>query len=234
MLRMRAYIAVIMLIPALAFADALPSAPYVRVSGHSTLSVVPDMAHIYLTIEKTGKDVASARADVERRAAQVIEAAKKLGIAARDINAMNISVWPEYRWQNNNQMFMGQHVSRRIEVTLRDMPRYADLMGALINAGVTNIGSTTLDRSDMPQLRQRALAKAVDDAYGHALALATAAKVGLGSVYSITENSSFTPRPLMMAATAHPVAMQGAPEYEPGTIDVTADVSIVYLLKPAH
>jgi len=234
MFRIRGYIAVIMLIPALAFADALPSAPYVQVSGHGTLSVVPDMAHIYLTIEKTDKDLASAHADVERRAAQVIEAAKKLGIAARDIKAMNISVWPEYQWQNNNQVFMGQHVSRRIEVTLRDMPRYADLVSALIHAGVTNIGSTTLDRSDMPQLRQQALTQAVDDAHGHALALATAAKVGLGSVYSITENSGFAPRPLMMAATLHPTTMQGAPEYEPGTIDVTADVSIVYLLKPAR
>ena len=148
MLHIRHGIALIMLIPALALAKALPTVPYVQVSGHSTLSVVPDMAHIYLTVEKTDKDLASARADVERRAAQVIEAAKKLGIAARDIKAMNISVWPEYRWQNNNQVFMGQHVSRRIEVTLRDMPRYADLVSALIHAGVTNIGSTTLDRSD--------------------------------------------------------------------------------------
>jgi len=234
MLRIRGYIAVIMLIPALAFADALPSAPYVQVSGHGTLNVVPDMAHISLAVEKTDTDLASARADVERRAAQVIEAAKKLGIAARDITAANISVWPEYRWQNNNQVFMGQHVSRRIEITLRDMPRYADLVGALVNAGVTNIGSTTPDRSDMPQLRQRALAKAVDDAHARAVALATAAGVDLGSVYSITENSGFAPRPLMMAATARPMTMQGAPEYEPGTIDVTADVSIVYLLKHAR
>lgn len=52
MLRIRGYIAVIMLIPTLAFADALPSAPYVQVSGHGTLSVVPDMAHIYFTIDK--------------------------------------------------------------------------------------------------------------------------------------------------------------------------------------
>ncbi|MGH8335455.1 MAG: SIMPL domain-containing protein, partial [Gammaproteobacteria bacterium] len=150
------------LLPLAALANALPSVPYVQVSGHGTLTVVPDMAHVGLTVEKTDKNLTVARADVERRATQVIESAKKLGVPERDINAATISVWPEYQWQNNTQVFVGQHVSRRIEITLHDMTRYADLVSALVKAGVTNIGSTTLDRSDMPALRHQALAKAVE------------------------------------------------------------------------
>ncbi|HVA55289.1 MAG TPA: SIMPL domain-containing protein [Gammaproteobacteria bacterium] len=232
MLHIRHCIALMLLIPVLALADALPAMPYIQVSGHGTLNVVPNMAHISITIEKTDKDLASARADVERRAAQVIEAAKKLGIAERDINATNISVWPEYKWQNNNQIFMGQHVSRRIQITLRALPQYADLVGTLVKAGVNNIGSTTLDRSDMPQLRQQALAKAVDDAHKRALVLAAAAGVNLGAVYSITENSGFNPGPLVMAGRA--ATTSSGTDYEPGSLDVTADVSIVYLLKKAR
>ena len=232
MLYIRHCIALMLLIPALALADALPAMPYMQVSGHGTLSVLPDMAHVSLTIEKTDKDLASARADVERRAAQVIAAAKKLGIPARDIDATNISVWPEYRWQNNNQIFMGQHVDRRIQITLRQLPQYADLVSALIKAGVNNVGSTTLERGDMPQLRQQVLANAVDDAHKRALVLAAAAGVELGSVYSITENPGFSPRPLVMAGRAANTS-NGA-DYEPGSLDVTADVSIVYLLKQAH
>ncbi|MGA9854826.1 MAG: SIMPL domain-containing protein [Gammaproteobacteria bacterium] len=225
-------IALLLLIPTLALADALPAMPYIQVSGHGTLSVVPDMAHISISIEKTDKDLANARADVERRAAQVIDAAKKLGIAARDISAGNISIWPEYRWQGNNQIFMGQHVSRRIQITLCDLPLYADLVSALVKAGVNTVDSTTLDHSGMPQLRQQALAKAVDDAHQRALALAGAAGVDLGAVYSITENSGFSPRPVVMSGRAAPTSE--AADYEPGSIDVTADVSIVYLLKQAR
>ena len=225
-------IALILLIPCLALADALPARPYIQVSGHGTLSVVPDMAHVSITIEKTDKDLAAARADVERRAAQVIEAAKKIGIADHDIDAASISVWPGYRWQNNNQIYMGQHVSRRIQITLRAMPRYTDLVAALIKTGVTNVSSTTLDRSDMPELRQQVLAAAVADAHKRALALAAAAGVELGTVYSITQNSVFNPRPLVMAGRAAPTS--GAADYEPGSIDVTGDVSIVYLLKQAR
>ncbi|MGH8282217.1 MAG: SIMPL domain-containing protein [Gammaproteobacteria bacterium] len=220
------------LLPLAALADALPSVPYVQVSGHGTLTVVPDMVHVALTVGKTDKNLTAARADVERRASQVIESAKKLGIPERDISATTISVWPQYQWQNNTQVFVGEHVSRHIEITLRDITHYADLVSALVKAGVTNISSTTLDRSDMPQLRRQALAKAVDDAHARAAALADAAGVSLGSVYNITENTAFTrPRPVMMAAK---VAPSGGAEYESGTIEVTADVSIVYLLKKAH
>ncbi len=222
----------LILLPSAALADALPSVPYVQVSGHGTLSVVPDMVHVSLTAEKTDKTLTAARADVERRASQVIESAKKLDIPERDINAATISVWPQYQWQDNTQVFVGQQVSRYIEITLHDMTRYADLVSALIKAGVTNIGSTTLDRSDMPALRRQALAKAVDDAHARAAALAAAAGVNLGPVYSITENTGFArPQPMMMAMKMAPATEA---KYEPGTIEVTADVGVVYLLKGAH
>jgi uncharacterized protein len=223
-------LALIFLIPACALADALPAMPYLQVSGHGTLSVVPDMAHVSITIERTDKDLANARTDVERRAGQVIGALKNIGVATRDITAANISVWPEYRWESNKQIFVGQHVSRSIDIIFRDLPKYADLVSALVKAGVNYVANTTLDRSDMPQLRRQALVKAVDDAHARAVALATAAGVKLGSVYSITENSDFAPRPLAMAGRA---ATPGSADYEPGTINVTGDVSIVYLLKPA-
>ncbi|MGH8402940.1 MAG: SIMPL domain-containing protein, partial [Gammaproteobacteria bacterium] len=131
------------------------------------------------------------------------------------------------------QVFVGQHVSRRIEITLHDMTRYADLVSALVKAGVTNIGSTTLDRSDMPALRHQALAKAVEDAHARAAALAAAAGGSLGSVYSITESTGFIrPQPVMMGALR--AASVETATYEPGTIEVTADVSIVYLLQKAR
>jgi uncharacterized protein len=226
-------VAGIMLIPAVAFANALPAKPYIQVSGHGTLSVTPDLARLSATVEKTDKDLAAARTDVEHRVGKVVTAAKQQGIAERDIDALNISVWPEYRWQNGNQIFMGQHVSRRIEITLRDISRYADLVEALVKAGVTNIGNATLDRSDMPKLREQVLAAAMKDAHARALALADAAGVNLGTVYSITENSGFTPRPLMAGVSRSASSSSGV-EYEPGSIEVSADVSIVYLLKEAN
>ena len=218
-------------LPLTALAGALPSAPYVQVGGHGKLTVVPDMARVAVTVAKTGKDLALARRDVETRASAVIAAARRLGIAERDIGAASISIWPEYQWQNNSQVFVGQHVSRRIEITLRNLKHYPDLIGALVKAGVTTF-DTTLDRSDLAALQRQALAKAVEDAHARASALAAAAGASLGRVYSISENSGLVrPQPVVMVAKMAPA---GGAEYEPGTMDVTADVSVVYMLKSGH
>lgn len=227
---MKSLIFALLLLPLAVSADALPSAPYVQVTGHSSLTVIPDMAHITVTVAKTGKNLASVRNDVEHRARAVITTVRKLGVAEHDVNAANISIQPEYRWQNNSQVFTGQHVSRRIEITLRNLKRYADLIGALVKAGVSTF-NTTLDRSDSPALRRQALAKAVDDAHARAVVLTQAAGTGLGAVYSISENDVFhRPQPLMMAAKAAPAGGVNA-EYEPGTMKIDATVNVVYLLK---
>lgn len=221
---------VLSVLPLVVFADALPAAPYVQVSGHGSLTVVPDMAHITVTVAKTDKDLRLVRNDVERRASVVIAAARKLGVAERDINAANISIQPGYRWQNSSRVFTGQHVSRRIEITLRSLKHYAGLIDALVKAGVSTF-STTLDRSDLPGLRRKALVKAMRDAHARAVALTQAAGTGLGAVYSISENDVFhRPQPLMMTAKAAPAGRVNA-EYEPGSMKIDANVNVVYLLK---
>jgi len=219
--------------PAASFADSLPSAPYIQVQGHGSISVVPDMARVSLTVGDTNPDTAVARSVVERRASQVIDAARKLGVPRGDIAAASISIWPEYRWQNDKQVFTGQHVSRSIDITMRNLSQYPELITALVKAGIANLGNATLDRSDMPDLRRQALAQAVEDAHKRAQAVAAAAGVKLGAVYSITENSGFSPRPVIMAASLQS-GKSSTPDYEPGKINVSADVTIVYLLKQAH
>ena len=216
------------LLPLVVFADALPSAPYVQVTGNGAITAVPDIAHVSVTVEKTGENLTAVRAEVEQRSRQVIESAQHLGVAERDISANSLSIWPEYRWQNNTQIFVGQHVSRRIEITLRKLGRYADLGSALVSVGV-NVSNTVLDCSDMPALRRQALAQAVTDAHARALAAAEAASTNLGLVYSISENTGFVRPQLMMQAAR--TANAGDAKYEPGTIEITADVTAVYLLK---
>lgn len=218
------------LLPFAACAGALPATPYVQVAGHGSVTAVPDLARVTVSVAKTDKDLALARNAVEQRAAAVIAAARKLGIAERDINAASISIWPEYQWQNNSQVFAGQHVSRNMVITLRDLSRYADLVAALVKAGIMTF-DTALDRSDLAALRRQALAQAVEDAHARALALARAAQVNLGAVYSITENNGFArPQPMMTEAKMSPA--DGA-QYQPGSMQINADVSVVYLLQHA-
>ena len=221
-------------LPILAFADGLPSSPYIEVSGHGELHVAPDLAYVNLTLEKTSLDAKAARADVESRAAKVIALARELGIAEKDIKAPAVTVYPQYEWHqtpsgDGKQVLVGQHVSRDIGLTLRDLSRYGALVDGLFAAGVTRLDDVVSDRSDRDQLQQQALALAVQQAHTKAEALAAAGGVTLGAVYRISEQEgSRGPRPMMMAALKSSGAQQ--PEFLSGEIEIDADVTAYYLM----
>lgn len=223
-----------LLLPLAAAADGVPASPYIQVNGHGELQVAPDMAYLSLTLEKSDKDVKLARDDVEARAAKVIALARKLGLADADIDAPAVTVMPEYQWlrdspnSSNTRKLVGQHVTRAITLTLRDLGRYGELVDGLFDAGVTDLGNVTLDRSDRRALEQKASALAMQDAQDKAAGLAKSAGVTLGALFSITaQGGSFEPRPMMAAAARAPGP---APEYLNGKIEISADVLVYYLI----
>ena len=230
-------------IPALAVADGLPTAPYIQVSGHGELQLAPDMAYVSLSVEKTALDAKAARDDVEARAAKVIAVARGLKIVDKDIDAPSVTVYPEYTWVTENptmgsggsrrvRKLTGHHVTRVITLTLRDLAHYGELVDGLFDAGVSDLGNVSMDRSDRAAQQQKARALAVEDAHARAAGLAESAGVNLGSVYSITEQGgSFGPRPMRMAALASADAAPAAPEYLDGKIEISADVTVFYSIN---
>lgn len=233
----RLFFILLFLFPFAALADGLPQAPYIQVNGHGEVHVAPDMLAVTLTVEKTGMDATAARADVEARATKVLALARKLGLADKDIKAPAVTVYPQYEWHSGpggdgKQVLVGQHVTRSIMLTLRDIARYAELVNGLFAAGVTRLDGVSPDRSDRDALQRRALADAVTDARAKAEALAGSAGVRVGAVYSINDLSAERgPRPIMMAAMAN--ADRGAvpqAEYLNGEIEIDADVQVYYLI----
>lgn len=225
-----------------ALADGMPGSPYIQVSGHGEMHVVPDMAYVSLTVEKTDADVAAARRDVEARTAKLLAAARAAGIADKDIDAHSVSIAPEYGCESSGlssvsgtcvRKLTGQHVSRSVNLTLRDLARYGELVDGLFKAGVTDLGDVEVDRSDRRALEQKARALAVADAHDKAAGLAQSAGVTLGAVYSVSEQGvGFTPRPMMArmnAMTTNTAAT--APEYLNGKIEISADVTVFYLIN---
>ena len=226
------------LLPVAVLADGLPQAPYIQVSGHGELHVIPDMLIVSLTLEKTGMDATAARADVEARATKALALARKLGLVDKDIKAPAVTVYPQYEWHSGpdgdgKQVLVGQHVTRGITLTLRDTARYGELVDGLFAAGVTRLDGVSPDRSDRDALQRHALADAVTDARAKAEALAGSAGVHLGDVYSISDQSgSRGPRPIMMGAMAMSANRTAAPqaEYLSGEIEIDADVQAYYLI----
>jgi uncharacterized protein YggE len=102
------------------------------------------------------------------------------------------------------------------------------LIDAAVGAGANTVSGPALSVSDRDARYRDALGKAVADARLKAEALAKASGVGLGPVSSVTEQGGNSPSPIFQAAGA--VAKDSTP-IEPGTQDITADVSVTFRIR---
>jgi hypothetical protein len=199
------------------------------VSGQSEVSVVPDILHISLNLTEVGQEVAVARDLVEQRSQRLIDTLKQHGVEKRDITAASLKITPHYNWNNRAQIYAGTEVTRQIEVTLRDLDKYDDLIRAIIEARVARINSTRLESSREKGLRNEALQAAIEDAKQKAELLVVGFSEQLGPVYAITAGGPSHGQREAYAMAA-PMARKAA--FEPGEIKISASVQMVFYLVP--
>ena len=155
------------------------------------------------------------------------------GLDTEDIETSYISAYPEYQWKDDERILIGQRVSQSIEVKLHDIDAIGDVYTRLMSIDGISLSDVTLDKEDKSEEYREARMEAVHDAYEKASAFAEAAGVKVGSVISISDNSSYA-SPIyrsanMMLAAADSTAKVSAPtEFYSQEITVSATVSVVY------
>lgn len=181
-------------------AQAAPEAPHITASGKGELRVAPDVADISIAVSHTDKSVAKARERVESVTIKVIEAARAHGLSDADIRSSQLTIAPDYAWEDGRRRLRGQRVERRVQLHLKDLDRYSALLDAVAEAEVSRLHQTSLGFSDRPALEREALVRAVQAARQRAEAMAGAANARLGEVYQIVENGGgHAPQPMMRA-----------------------------------
>lgn len=210
-----------------AWGDALPDQPHIVVNGRSEVKAIPDTLRLSLSLTEVGQEVAVAREQVESRSQQLIDTLKRFGVAKSDITAASLDITPHYNWNNKAQIYVGTEVSRQIEVTLRDLTRYDELIRAIIEAKVARISRTQLESSREKELRKQALQAAIADARQTAELLVAGFPEKLGPVYAITSSG---PGYRMRANYEMADRMAMASAFEPGEIELSESVQVVFYL----
>jgi uncharacterized protein len=209
------------------FADALPEVPHIVVVGEYEIRTVPDILTLSLSIAETGFQVSEARDSVESRSKQLIRVLETLGIKKEDINSAQLRITPHYNWNNSAQIYAGTEVSRQIEVTLRDLNRYDELIRAIIDAQVAQIQSTILSSSKEKQLREDALRGAIEDGLEKAKIMVAHLPEQIGPVFSISPQSSYSPA---FQARYQMAELAKESAFEPGSILFKESLQIVFYL----
>ena len=202
----------------------------VTASGTGTTQAVPDTAEMSFGVTTMSANAKSALDDASKIAAQIASALKKLGIADKDIQTQDVSVYPQTVDQDGKQVITGYQASLSVRVKVRDIAKLGEIISAANAAGANAISGPTFFVDDPAPARAEAIDEAVADSRKSAEAMAKAAGKSVGAVLSMSSSDvGLVPGPMYstsdMAGAAKDVPI------EPGQLDISANVVVVFELK---
>ena len=199
---------------------ATTPAKTITVSGHGTLTTVPDRASFYFTVDTRAQTAAGALGRNAEAATAVVAALKNAGVAAADIQTSQVYLSPQT--SENGTSIIGYAASTSI-VVKTTIAKAGSIIDAAVGAGADGVSGPSLSRSDEDALYRDALKNAVSDARDKAAALASAAGLTLGGAQTVVEGGGQTPIPLVAGAKA-----DSSVAIEPGTQTIEANVTVTY------
>ncbi len=175
------------------------------------------------------KDAKVALDQASKVAEDISSAVQKAGVDKKDIQTQNVSVYPVNGPDSTE--ITGYQASLNVSVVVRDLGDLSEVIAAATNAGASNISGPAFEVADDTAYQQKAIDKAVADARKSAEAMAKAAGKSVGDVLRIsTTDSGFQPVPMGAAEVNTKDAALNVP-IEPGQLDITASVTVVFELK---
>jgi uncharacterized protein YggE len=190
--------------------------------GHGAVTVVPDQASISAGVHTQATSAADALSQNAKSMNAVVAALKQAG--GKDLQTQQVSLYPQSDEGGNVTGYTADN-SVSASTGVADA---GSLVDAAVAAGANTVNGPTLSVSDQDARYRDALKQAVEDARAKAQALADAGGFGVGPVSVVTEQSS-APQPVFERAAAAKAA--GSTPIEPGTQDVTADVTVTFRIR---
>lgn len=210
----------------------------ITVVGQGSTRIKPDIARISIGVETLAETVKEAVQQNESQMKAILAALKASGIAEKDIQTTNYSIYferppemPLSAESSTGKSKVQYRVSNMVNVTIRDLEKVDDVLDAVIEAGANNIWGVSFSLEDPKVAQEEARSKAIADARERAKALAELSGVTLGPVLSVSEviGGGAVPVPVAMVERA---AVSGGGPISPGELEVTYQVQVSYFITP--
>lgn len=206
----------------------------ITVIGEGEISAEPDQATITLGVQLYDESAQAASAELRSRMESVIAAIRALGIAERQIQTTNYSIFFERDYQTplaeraaDGRPVGIYRVENTVRVVISDVAMAASVVEAAIEAGANQMYGISFSIADPVVLDTEARELAVRDAERKADLLAGAAGRSVGRAIEITELAGGA---VPYEARAMASGMGGGP-MQPGETTYTARIQITYELE---
>ena len=204
----------------------------IQVTGVGSAFGDPDVAVLDLGVAAEEKNIEEAHGMAAFAMQQVLDSLKNNGIAESDIQTYQFSIRPVYSYQNNQRVLQGYEVSNVVAAKVRDIDKTGKVVDDAVTAGgkwirVNSIGFAI---DDPEGLLEQARVEAMKDARAKAQTLAELGEVVLGKPVSISETGGASPI-YRYDATSVPKQEGGATPIQPGELEITVTVMVVYEIE---
>ena len=210
--------------------NAQETKPMITVMGEGKVKVVPDQVSISVSVESKGTKSADVKKENDTKVDAVLKYIKKMGIDAKDFQTTRVSLNDQYDYEKKKHNYVAV---QSIQILVKDLSKYDALMEGLVDSGINNIGNIDFQSSKIEMHKSEARKLAIQNAKAKAQDYVGALGQKIGVAYTIVDNSQDNyPRPRyeMMAMKMADSAFGGNETLAVGEIEVTANVSVSFLL----
>ncbi|MEA2603575.1 MAG: uncharacterized protein QOF89_4567 [Acidobacteriota bacterium] len=213
---------------------AMDAIPVLTVSGSGNARVAPDEATVRLGVVAQAPTARAAQDQVNKVANAVLDAIRKLGIKAEDVQTSGLSLSPLYSQnrpgaENQAPRITGYQSNNTVTVRIDDLTKVGPVIDAGLGAGANTLDGVEFGLRNDEAARAQALADAARAARAKAETLAKALGLRLGEILEVAEGGiSISPPPMpRLARMAMAESMDSTP-VSAGQVGVSASVTIRY------
>jgi len=220
--------------PAKKYGDSLMPAKTINVSAEGKVTVSPDIAKLSFSVVSEGANPKLLAENNNKKMNAAIDFVKSQGIEEKDIKTTEYNLSPRYEYNEDTKktFISGYTLTQTVLVKVRDLNKVAEVLGGLPALGINQISSISFDIDEPEKYLGEARNQAFDKAKEKAEAMAEKNGVKLGRVINFYEYQSI---PYYQNVKA--LGMGGAeaapalPQIQPGSQEVTVQVSVTYEIK---
>ena len=210
-----------------------------EVSGSADISVPSDRARIALAVETQAESAGEASQENARLASAVMEAVEALDIDGLEVETRGYRLQPQYERPESGRQeppeVVAYRATNQVVVTIDDVDATGQVVDTGVEAGANRVGSLEFDLRDREPAREEALREAVRKARQEAGIIADAMEVELGPVKEVRsdpERTGVRLRAMEADVVASPQAEAAPTPVEPGDVEVSAAVQVIFTLDP--
>ena len=205
--------------------------PQISVSGEGKISVMPDRAVLKFGIQNSGKEASEVKNLNDETVDKVMKYIKKFGIATTDYKTTQVSLRKEYDYEKKKHFYKAV---QSIQITLKDLTKYDELMAGLVDTGINNIDNVEFKSSKIEEHQSNARKLAIQDAKKKAEDYVSVLNQKVGKAIMITDNSQPIYPPMYKNVVYAAMASDAGSARETvaiGEIEIITNVNVSFLLE---